>query len=171
MTLSIYLCSNQLKMKKETDEIDVSILKLMQEDSTRSNKQIAAMVNKSEATVSNRIKWLADNRYILKTVALLNADKLGNKTCGRMHLKFNEHSGSGLKTFVSNLHAISGVSNCHLISGLANVIVTISTTDPASFAEIVSKIAAIPGVVHYDLTYMLLEPLIPERGFDFDAGT
>jgi DNA-binding Lrp family transcriptional regulator len=158
-------------MKHNVDQVDIAILKVLQQDYTHSNKQIAGIVNKSEATVSNRIKWLMANGFVLSIGARLNPDKLGNKTRGRMHLKFDEHSDEGLQAFKMALFNIKGVTDCDRISGVCNFIVTITTTDSQSFAEIVGKIAAIYGVLHYDLTYLLLDSIIPDRGFEISSGT
>jgi DNA-binding Lrp family transcriptional regulator len=111
------------------------------------------------------------NGFVLSIGARLNPDKLGNKTRGRMHLKFDEHSDEGLQAFKMALFNIKGVTDCDRISGVCNFIVTITTTDSQSFAEIVGKIAAIYGVLHYDLTYLLLDSIIPDRGFEISSGT
>lgn len=158
-------------MKHNIDKVDILILKLLQQDYTKSNKQIAGIINKSEATVSNRIKWLMANNYIVDIVARLNPDKLGNKTRGRMHLKFDEHSDESLKAFRQDLFNISGVTECSRISGVCNFIVSITTNDSRSFSEIVGKIAGLNGVLHYDLTYLLLESLIPDHGFEINPGS
>lgn len=162
---------NITQMKHTIDQVDVAILKVLQQDYTHSNKQIAGIINKSEATVSNRIKWLMANNYILDIVARLNPNKLGNKTRGRMHLKFDEHSDEGLQAFKRDLFRIKGVTECSRISGVCNFIVSITTNDSQSFSEIVGKIAAVQGVLHYDLTYLLLESLIPDQGFEINQGT
>jgi len=158
-------------MKQNIDEVDISILRLLQQDYTWSNKQIAGKINKSEATVSNRIKWLIQHKYILDIVARLNPDKLSKKTRGRMHLKFNEKSDEGLQAFKQDLLLIEGVTDCSRISGVCNFIISITTNDTLSFSEIVGKVAALSGVLHYDLTYLLLEPLIPDQGFHINLGT
>jgi len=164
------LLAKVIVMKHNIDKIDIAILTLLQKNYTRSNKQIAGLINKSEATVSNRIKWLMENNFILDIVAKLNPDKLGNKTKGRMHLKFNEHSDEGLQAFKRDLSNIKGVTDCSRISGVCNFIISITTNDLLSFSKIVAKIAAVTGVLHYELTYLLLESLVPEHGFDIDPG-
>jgi DNA-binding Lrp family transcriptional regulator len=43
-------------MEKKLDRLDISILKLLQEDSSRPHKQVAGILNVSSTTICDRIK-------------------------------------------------------------------------------------------------------------------
>jgi Lrp/AsnC family transcriptional regulator for asnA, asnC and gidA len=61
----------------EIDDIDVVILKELQEDFTTSYRDIAKKLNLSVGTVHNRVKKLTDLGVIKSFTAVLDAEKLG----------------------------------------------------------------------------------------------
>ena len=58
------------------DETDLKLLRLLQEDARLTTKQLAARVNLSTTPVFERLKRLERDGYILKYVAVLDAEKL-----------------------------------------------------------------------------------------------
>ena len=58
------------------DSIDISILKILQENSNLTTKEVAVKVNLSSTPVFERIKRLEREGYIKKYIAVLDADKL-----------------------------------------------------------------------------------------------
>ena len=64
-------------MSHNIDKIDVSILQLLQQDSTSAIKDIAKEVGLSATPTYERIKRLEADGYIKKYVAVLDGQKLG----------------------------------------------------------------------------------------------
>lgn len=58
------------------DETDLKLLRLLQDDARLTTKQLAARVNLSTTPVFERLKRLERDGYILKYVAVLDAEKL-----------------------------------------------------------------------------------------------
>ena len=59
----------------ELDTIDLQILRLLQKDASLTNKEIAFELDKSVATIHERIRKLKEQGYIKKIVALLDRKK------------------------------------------------------------------------------------------------
>ncbi|MBQ4221480.1 MAG: winged helix-turn-helix transcriptional regulator, partial [Bacteroidales bacterium] len=58
------------------DEIDIKILRALQEDARQTTKELAAKVNLSTTPVFERLKRLEREGYIRQYVAILDAEKL-----------------------------------------------------------------------------------------------
>ena len=59
------------------DDLDQKILRLVQQDADLGIEKIAELVGSSRTPVWNRLRKLKANGYIRRTVALLDAEKLG----------------------------------------------------------------------------------------------
>ena len=82
------------------DHIDLKILKLLQENSNRTTKSLAAELNLSTTPVFERIKKLEKEGYIDKYVALLDAKKVGLKQTVFIGITLQGHTRSFLEKFV-----------------------------------------------------------------------
>lgn len=60
------------------DELDLSIIKLLEDNGRKPNNEIAEILHVSEGTIRNRIRKMVENG-ILKTKGLINPDNLGDK--------------------------------------------------------------------------------------------
>ena len=68
-------------MSHNIDKIDVSIMQLLQQDSTSAIKDIAKEVGLSATPTYERIKRLEADGYIKKYVAVLDGQKLVDTIC------------------------------------------------------------------------------------------
>ena len=62
-------------MLVDLDPTDLELLKLLQKDATLTNKEMAFKLNKSIATIHERIKKLKEQGYIKRIVAILDKKK------------------------------------------------------------------------------------------------
>jgi Lrp/AsnC family leucine-responsive transcriptional regulator len=153
-------------MKNEFDRLDESILKLLQMDGTLSNKQIGAILNKSQTTIFGRRRRLTKLAAIINTRAQLNGKLLGFGIIGFIYLKVLNHSEPKLEVFKNSLLKIKGVCACTSITGQNSMKIKIATSDTISFNLIKNTIANLQDVSVVD-SYLELEEIIPDRGFDF----
>ncbi len=58
--------------QSELDVFDVNILRILQKDASLTNKEIASQLNKSVATVHERVRRLKEQGYIKRVVAILD---------------------------------------------------------------------------------------------------
>jgi len=153
-------------MKNELDELDKSILRLLQNDGTLSFKQIGAMLKKSPTTIFGRIRRLRKKAAIINTRALLNGKLLGLGITGYIYLKVFNHSGAKLELFKASLLQIKGVCGCTSITGQNSMKIKIAAVDPVAFSLIKDTVAALQDVSVVD-SYVELQEIIPDKGFDF----
>ena len=148
------------------DRIDISILKLLQEDNSRPHKQIAGIINISTTTICDRIKRLKARGYIVTSVAVLNRRKLNQEVLAFIHLKLSHCSDEIINTFKKEISLIKEVCECCTITGEYNIRLKIVTTDNTSFSGIQRNIANIKNVQALE-SYLVLDNIITDTGFYF----
>ena len=155
-------------MIQKINNTDTSILKMLQEDSSRSYKQIASLLHKSCTTITNRIRWLRENGFITRTVAVLNPKKLDLLIQAYIYLRLENYSDDALDPFKKEIAGIDGVCGCTNITGTLNIKLKVITHDTSSLAAIKRKVAGVKGVKEMS-GYIVLDDLIAYSGFNFEG--
>ena len=83
---------NLLSIMSGLDAVDISILRILQEDAALTNKQVAARVHLSPTPVFERIRRLREQGYIKGYVAVLDTEKLDCAFMAFCFLKMKQHS-------------------------------------------------------------------------------
>jgi Lrp/AsnC family leucine-responsive transcriptional regulator len=99
------------------DLTDLALLKLLQENSNYTTKEIAARVNLSPTPVYERLRKLEKEGFIKKYVALLDADKLGKELIVFCNITLKQHTKEIGNKFVTDIIALQEVTECYNISG------------------------------------------------------
>lgn len=99
------------------DEIDLKILRQLQQDSHLTMKELAARVNLSSTPVFERVRRLEREGYVRRYVALLDADKLDKGLCVWCNVKLRQHNCSMGRDFMAEIQNIEEVTECYNISG------------------------------------------------------
>jgi Lrp/AsnC family leucine-responsive transcriptional regulator len=99
------------------DAIDIRILKILQNKSDLTTKQLALKVNLSATPVFERVKKLEKQGYIKKYVAILNAEKLDKSLIVFCNITLKEHTREIGNQFVKDILTLEEVTECYNISG------------------------------------------------------
>lgn len=153
-------------MKQKLDITDISITKLLQQNCALTNKQIADLIHKSEATVSARIKRLKNDGYIIKMVAVLEPKLLGNNVVGFLNFNLADVSEISISNFKEELSSIDGVCECYKTVGQYDILIKIITKNLQSFAAIESRISSMKYVTNRS-SHCVTSTIVPDNGFDF----
>lgn len=133
MSLELEDYSNMEKI----DEIDIKLLKLLQDNSRLTTKELADRVNLSTTPVFERVKRLEREGYIKKYVAILDAEKLNRGfvifSCVKL-VKLN--SEIALK-FEETVKKIPQISECYNISGEFDYLLKIHVPDMRSYHDLI----------------------------------
>ncbi len=106
------------KMNMDTlDEIDLKILRQLQQDSHLTTKELAARVSLSSTPVFERVRRLEREGYIRGYVALLDADKLDKGLCVFCNVKLRQHNCGLGREFMKEIQDIPEITECYNISG------------------------------------------------------
>lgn len=104
----------------DLDPIDLQLLELLQNDSSRSNLDLAALVHVSPPTCLRRVKRLRDLGLIEREIAVLSVDKLsavvGHGLCAIVEITMDRQDSAALETFEARVIADEAVQQCYRVS-------------------------------------------------------
>jgi DNA-binding Lrp family transcriptional regulator len=132
-------------MPYQLDKIDIEILKMLQKDSNRTTKSIAAKLDMSTSPVFERIKKLEKEGYIKKYVAVLDNKKIGLKLTVFIGITLQGHTRSYLEKFVKEINNFPEVVECHRVSGNFDYLLKLVVEDIEAYETfIITKLTLLP---------------------------
>lgn len=122
------------------DKTDIAILKILQENSRLTNKDIAARVNLSTTPVYERIRRLEEGGYIRKYIALLDADKLNRGFMVYCCVKLLQLTHDIARNFTTVVMDIPEVIECYNISGEYDYLLKVCAPDMRYYREFILNV-------------------------------
>jgi DNA-binding Lrp family transcriptional regulator len=119
------------------DAIDIQLLKILQENSALTTKEIAKLVNLSVSPVFERIKRLERNGYIKKYRAVLDADKLSQGFIVFCYVRLKQHSKALGEQFREAIMQIDEITECYNISGDYDFMLKIHAENMQSYQNLI----------------------------------
>ncbi|MBP1613190.1 MAG: AsnC family transcriptional regulator [Bacteroidetes bacterium] len=102
---------------EKLDQTDLKLLKLLQEDSNLTTKELAQRVNLSPTPVFERVKQLEREGFIKKYVAILDPEKLSKGFIVFCNIRLKQHSKENGHQFMEAIMGIDEITECYNISG------------------------------------------------------
>jgi len=131
-------------MSQHIDEIDLEILRHLQEDGRSQRNRLAELVGLSVPSVSERMRKLEERGVIEGYTAILNAKAFQLDITAFI---FVEVDGSNrYADFVRHVADESEVMECHSITGDGSHVLKIRTRNTESFERLLSRIQSWDGV-------------------------
>lgn len=132
-------------MAYQLDKIDIQIMKMLQKDSNRTTKSIAAQLDMSTSPIFERIKKLEKEGYIKKYVAVLDNKKIGLKLTVFIGITLQGHTRSYLEKFVKEINNFPEVVECHRVSGNFDYLLKLIVEDIEAYETfIITKLTLLP---------------------------
>ena len=113
----------------DLDDIDLSILRVWQQNTTLSNQALAEKVHVSPPTCLRRLKRLRDAGYIEREVAILNGDKLATTLIAMVEVSLDVQNAESLAAFESRACKQTAVQQCYRTSPGPDFMLVICTAD------------------------------------------
>lgn len=127
------------------DTIDISILKLLQSNSNRTVKSMAAQLGLSTTPVFERIKKLEKEGLISNYTARLDHKKIGLKQTVFIAISLQGHTRSFLEKFVKEINDFPEVVECHRVSGGFDYLLKLVVEDIEAYEKfIITKLTLLP---------------------------
>ena len=134
-------------MLEDLDRFERRILAILQEDSSRSNADIAGEIGLSEAPCWRRVQRLKKDGYIRAEVSLLDRRKLGLNAQIFAHVKLTAHGRSHLAEFSEAIRSFPEVLDCFVLMGPVDFMLRIVAKDIDSYERFFfEKLSQVPGV-------------------------
>ena len=122
------------------DSTDLQILRALQENARLTTKQLAARVNLSTTPVFDRLKRLERSGFIVKYVAVLDAEKLGRGFTVFCSVKLKQMTQSVARDFISVIRDVPQVAECYNISGEYDYLLKIQAPDMKYYNEFIINV-------------------------------
>jgi len=146
-------------MQTELDNVDIEILKLLQRDASFTNKELAFKLNKSIATIHERIRKLKEQGYIKRIVAILDRKKVNSNLIAFSQVLLKEHTAPTLIEFENEVSKFSEVMECLQMTGAYDFILRIATKDMDAYHLFLrNKLSTLPNITTVQSFFVLSEP-------------
>lgn len=145
------------------DPTDRRILQLLQEDSSRTTKEIALLLKMSPTPVYERIKRLRQEGFILGYGVRLDRRKLGLGMLVYCEVSLLGHQRDYLTTFEDQVRALEEVIECHHITGAFDYLLKIVVGDMDEYQYFMKeKLACLQHISKVESHFVMTE--VKEQG-------
>ncbi len=143
---------------QQLDDLDIKILKIIQENSQKKLKEIAEQVNLSLSPTHDRVKRLELDGYIKGYVGLLNRKKLNLGLLVHCQVTLEKQTSQNFSEFEAAIKAFPEVISCHLVSGNFDYYLNVLSADVESYNRFYQeKLAVLPSVAHISSLFVMDE--------------
>lgn len=146
-------------LKEETpalDAIDLSLLKLLQQNARITVKELAEGVHLSTTPVHERIKRMENSGVIEQYVTLVNAAKVGRSLMVICYVSLRQHSKNAGDKFIKTILELNEVVECLTISGQFDFLLKVMVANMDAYYHFhVNKLSAIENVGNVQSVFVM----------------
>lgn len=140
------------------DPYEKRILRLLQEDASLSNAEIAEKVGLSASPCWRRIDRLEREGFIRRRVALLDRRKVGLNAQIFAQVKLNAHGRANLDEFAAAIRELPEVLECYVMMGSIDFLLRIVAPDIEAYEKLFfNRLSQLPGVQEVNSNVALSE--------------
>ena len=103
--------------QESLDETDIKILKLLQQNSHMTVKELAARVHLSTSPTSERQKRLEREGYIKRYTAVVDHHKMGHNVIVICNIRLKQHTHDLIQQFMDTVQSIDRITECYNTTG------------------------------------------------------
>jgi Lrp/AsnC family leucine-responsive transcriptional regulator len=153
----------------QLDEIDVRLLKELQEDADRPNVELARLVGLSPAATLNRVKRLKRQGVIREITARIDSATAGLTLQVYVLVTLGRHDEAAERRFQQELRALDHVIAADAVAGETDAILMIATRDVAELQVVLSRLSTRGGAQRL-ITLLRLGELKPSSPLPLTAA-
>lgn len=127
-------------MASTIDNTDIKILRLLQDDSRLTTKELAAKIHLSVTPTFERVKRLEREGYIKKHMAVLDAEKLDCGFVAFCYIKMKQHTYENGIRIMEAVQGIEEITECYNVSGDYDFLLKIYAKDMKSYQSFILRI-------------------------------
>jgi Lrp/AsnC family leucine-responsive transcriptional regulator len=140
------------------DQTDRQILQLLQHDARLTNKEIADKLGKTISPIYERIKWLEQQGFIKKYIALADRNLLGLHLVAFTNVQLKEHAQAMLQAFEREVVKLPEVLECYHMTGMYDYLLKVVVSDMNHYQSfIVNKLAKLPNIGTVQSSFIMTE--------------
>ena len=121
------------------DNIDLSILKILQENSKITNLDLSKRIGLSPAPTLERVKKLEQSGIVESYHAHVNAQSIGLNVKTFVLVSLAWKKENALNDFLEKINSIPEIVECYIITGEADVLLKVVCKDIPSYEKLLFK--------------------------------
>jgi Lrp/AsnC family transcriptional regulator len=125
------------------DDIDRSLLQILQQDATLSIAQMAERVGLSPTPCWKRIQKLEAAGVIMRRVAVVDPDRVGVALSVLVSIEAGEHTPEWLERFGLGIGALPEVMEAYRVAGDVDYVLRVAVADMAEYDAFYKRLIAI----------------------------
>ncbi len=150
------------------DNIDLKILKLLQENSKITNLDLSKKIGLSPAPTLERVKKLEQSGVIQSYHAKVDGRKLGLTVSTFVLVSLAWQKENALENFISKIQHIDEVTECYIITGDGDALVRVICQDMTAYEQLLFKKLSQIEEVERLKTLMTLSKVKKSKVLPFD---
>ncbi len=140
------------------DQTDITILRILQEDSKKTAKEIANILNLTPSPVYERIRRLEKQGFIKKYVAILDKKLIDRSVTTICQVSMRYHNEAFIEKFEEQIQNLKEVQECYHMAGQVDFILKIHTKGLEEYHDFVkTKLSKIENIGVLNSTFVLKE--------------
>ncbi len=141
---------------EQLDQIDITILRILQKDSKKTAKEIAKTLNLTISPVYERIRRLEKQGFIKKYVAILDKKLIDRSITTICQVSMRYHNEAFIEKFEDQIQALEEVQECYHMAGQVDFILKINTKSLEEYHDFVKyKLSKIENIGVLNSTFVL----------------
>ncbi|GAA4274116.1 Lrp/AsnC family transcriptional regulator [Aquimarina gracilis] len=143
---------------EDLDKIDITILRILQEDSKKTAKEIANILSLTPSPVYERIRRLEKQGFIKKYVAILDKKLIDRSVTTICQVSMRYHNEAFIEKFEEQIQNLQEVQECYHMAGQVDFILKIHTKSLEEYHDFVkTKLSKIENIGVLNSTFVLKE--------------
>ena len=140
------------------DKIDKSILKMLQQNSKLTIKEIAAKLNLTPTPIFERIKRLEKDQFIKSYRAQIDRKKIGLSLLVFCNISLKQHEASSISKFEKDIQQFPEIIECYHIGGMSDYLIKVVAKDMDTYQHFVAKkLATVDNIGQVQSSFVMTE--------------
>jgi Lrp/AsnC family transcriptional regulator, leucine-responsive regulatory protein len=140
----------------QLDQIDRQLLVLLQENSRRTNKELAGKLQLSVTAVYERIRKLERSGVISNYVALVKPEKIDRSFTAFCQIKLVQHTKGNVTRFENQVSQLSEVLEVFHVSGEYDYVLKVMVKDMEAYRDfMLNKLTALDHIGSTQSTFVI----------------
>jgi Lrp/AsnC family transcriptional regulator, leucine-responsive regulatory protein len=145
----------------ELDAFDRRLLELLQQDSRRTGKELAALVGLSAPACLRRVQRLRETGVIEREIAIVSPRYLGRRVTMIVLLTIERDRPDRMRLFTAAMCALPEVTQCYTVTGDADYVLTVVVPDMEAYAQFTERHFYEPYVKRFETIVVLSDAMRP----------
>jgi len=126
-------------MSDKLDKIDLSILKILQENSKITNLDLSKKIGLSPAPTLERVKKLETSGVVESYHAVVNPQAIGLNVKTFVLVSLAWQKENALNEFLEKIRSIEEITECYIITGEADFLIKVVCKDIPNYEQLLFK--------------------------------